>query len=125
MNDLVKMEVSNGVANVIIEGKFRRPNVAATSQQKNNLDIFAELITDYLNNLAPETTPKIMVNLKECDFMDSNGLAELIKVRKKLDIDARGEIVIVDLQGSVKSMFDLTRLIYYFKICSSEQRQND
>lgn len=62
---------------------------------------------------------KIVVNLSEVPYMDSSGVASLVKLlgssrKSKIDMSLCG------LSKRVKAVFDITRLTTVFKICESE-----
>lgn len=62
---------------------------------------------------------QVIVNLSEVSFIDSSGLATLVKGLKRCRQNG-GELVISDMQQAVQIIFELTRLDKAFKIYLTE-----
>jgi len=61
----------------------------------------------------------VLVNLAEVPYMDSSGVASLVKLlsrTRKVGI----EVTLVALSPKVRSIFEITRLDSVFRICNTE-----
>jgi anti-anti-sigma factor len=58
---------------------------------------------------------KFIVDLSECEFIDSTFLSALVTILKKITKED-GDLKLVGLKPPVKSMFELTRLSQIFEI---------
>jgi len=67
-----------------------------------------------------EGSRRLVLDLSEVNFIDSNGLSALVWALKKLDND--GELVISGACSTVMIMFKLTRLDRVFRIFSSQEQ---
>lgn len=56
-----------------------------------------------------------VVNVGAVDYIDSSGLGTLVAIQKRV-LQNGGSVVIKDLQGLVKELFELTRLNKVFEI---------
>ena len=65
-------------------------------------------------------TPRIVVNLGQVHFIDSTGLATLVKGMRQ-SREQQGDLVLCELQQSVRIIFELTKLDRAFQIYVSEQ----
>lgn len=63
----------------------------------------------------------IVVDLSDCDFIDSTFLGTLVMVLKKLTA-VGGDLRLVGFKPSVKSMFELTRM---YRVFDSFEKQED
>lgn len=69
---------------------------------------------------AVSTTSHVVVNLSKVNFIDSTGLATLVKeMRHSREKD--GDLVLCELQQPVRIIFELTRLDCAFHIYTSEK----
>lgn len=76
-------------------------------------------ITKKLDHLIKSKNPKIGVNLSNTTFIDSHGLGVLIYYWRILKSDNR-DLIIINPQGFVQSLFQGTNLNNIFKIVESE-----
>jgi anti-sigma B factor antagonist len=58
---------------------------------------------------------QFVINLGDVDYIDSTGLGTLVAVQKRA-LKKGGSVVIKDIKGLVKELFELTRLIKVFEI---------
>lgn len=56
-----------------------------------------------------------VIDFEHVDYIDSSGLGVLISIQKR-SLQSGGDIVIKNLKGNVKELFELTRLVKVFKI---------
>ncbi|UCH89590.1 MAG: STAS domain-containing protein [Thermoplasmata archaeon] len=71
-----------------------------------------------LNSIISDKKFKLIIDMKDVDFISSAGLRVLLaglKETKKND----GELVLVGLQPQVKEVFDITGFTSLFKCCSN------
>jgi len=62
----------------------------------------------------------IVVNLGRVSYIDSSGIGALISSLSNLK-KYQGSLKITNLQGSVKKVFELTKLTSFFEIYNSEE----
>lgn len=62
---------------------------------------------------------KLILDLGEVGFMDSSGLSVLVSVLKAVRL-RNGEVVLLHLNPTVRSLIELTRLHRVFAICDDE-----
>jgi len=67
-----------------------------------------------LNDAIDDGYKKIIVDLSECDFVDSSFLGVLVNSLKKL-VKLDGDLKLVGFRPAVRSMFELTRLFRVFE----------
>lgn len=63
---------------------------------------------------------KIIIDLSECDFVDSSFLGVLVNSLKKV-VKLNGDLKLVGFRPAVRSMFELTRLFRVFESFSNLQ----
>lgn len=63
---------------------------------------------------------RIVVNLAGVSYMDSSGVASLVKLLSRAR-KGGAELYLVQLADRVRSVFEITRLDSVFRICNSEQ----
>lgn len=56
-----------------------------------------------------------LIDLKSVDYIDSSGLGVLVAIQKRA-LQNGGKVVIKGLQGTVKQLFEMTRLTKVFEI---------
>jgi anti-sigma B factor antagonist len=71
-----------------------------------------------LDHIKPKSA--LIVDLKEVTFIDSTALAGLVRSMKRYR-ENQGELYIVNLQSSVRIIFELTRMDRAFSIYPSEE----
>ena len=69
---------------------------------------------------AVDTTSNVIVNLSKVNFIDSTGLAILVKGMRN-SREKQGDLVLCELQQPVRIIFELTKLDLAFHIYASEQ----
>ena len=62
---------------------------------------------------------KLILDLGEVGFMDSSGLSVLVSVLKAVRL-RNGDVVLLHLNPTVRSLIELTRLHRVFTICDDE-----
>lgn len=55
------------------------------------------------------------IDLRSVDYIDSSGLGVLVAIQKRA-LQSGGKVVIKGLQGTVKELFEMTRLTKVFEI---------
>jgi anti-sigma B factor antagonist len=84
-----------GIDILTLEGRFDAHTVPAASK--------------WLEEVTAKLPPQIVVNMEDVNFVDSAGLATLVKgMKRSRELD--GNLVIFGLQQPVKIIFELTRL---------------
>ena len=63
---------------------------------------------------------KVIINLKEVNYVDSSGLATLVEILKNMRANG-GKLKISNLSQKVKGLFEITRLDKLFDISGEEQ----
>lgn len=74
----------------------------------------ANELKEKLNDAMDDGYKKIIVDLSECDFVDSSFLGVLVNSLKKL-VKLGGDLKLVGFRPAVRSMFELTRLFRVFE----------
>jgi anti-sigma B factor antagonist len=74
----------------------------------------------WLDSTVKATAPFAVINLASVDFIDSSGLSALVKGLKRCR-EYGGDLVLCQLQHTVRTIFELTRLDSAFKIHPDEQ----
>ncbi len=81
---------------------------------------FAGKFKEDLLKQIDENSDKVIVNLSQCEFVDSSFLGALVAGLKKTTMKG-GDLKIVGLRPPVKAMFELTRLYRIFDIFEGEE----
>jgi len=71
------------------------------------------------DDLIQNKKEKVVVNLKEVDYVDSSGLATLVEVLKKLR-SYGGSLKLTNLSEKVLGLFEITKLNKLFDIVDDE-----
>jgi anti-anti-sigma factor len=79
-------------------------------------DEFKNLLLDDVN----QGFRKIVVDLSDCEFIDSSFLGTLVVFLKKLTT-AGGDLKLIGFQPAVHTMFELTRLYRVFDIFDTKE----
>lgn len=103
----------NGVS-VLVPGISK-----GTSSQATALQQALNALLDEQRSTYPDRPPKLLVNLGNLSFIDSNFMGALVRVLKMV-LKYNGELALCGMQAPVKSMFELTRLYNIFEIYSTE-----
>lgn len=80
----------------------------------------AEELKGKLLDAMEDGYKKIIIDLTECDFVDSSFLGVLVNSLKKV-AKVEGDLKLVGFRPAVRSMFELTRLFRVFESFSSLQ----
>lgn len=80
----------------------------------------AEELKAKLNDAINDGYKKLIVDLTECDFVDSSFLGVLVNSLKKV-VKLEGDLKLIGFSPAVRSMFELTRLFRVFESFSSLQ----
>ncbi|RLD16852.1 anti-anti-sigma factor [candidate division KSB1 bacterium] len=92
----------------------------ARIQAKRATVEFAGKFKEDLIKKIDESSNKVVVNLNQCEFVDSSFLGALVAGLKKATMKG-GDLKIVGLQHPVQAMFELTRLYRIFDIFENEK----
>lgn len=92
----------------------------ARVQNKRATVEFAGKFKEDLLKQIDENSDKVVVNLSQCEFVDSSFLGALVAGLKKTTMKG-GDLKIVGLQPPVQAMFELTRLYRIFDIFDNEE----
>lgn len=103
----------NGVS-VLVPGISK-----GTSSQAMALQEALNALLEEQRSTYPDRPPKLLVNLSNLSFIDSNFMGALVRVLK-IVIKYNGELALCEMQAPVKSMFELTRLYNIFEIHATE-----
>jgi anti-anti-sigma factor len=66
-----------------------------------------------------EQPRKLVVNLDEVKYLDSSGIGTLVEVFRRVN-GYGGKLVLCGLNDRVLSVFEITKLDKFFKICRTE-----
>ncbi|NQT33502.1 MAG: STAS domain-containing protein [Candidatus Omnitrophica bacterium] len=74
----------------------------------------------YLDKEITGENNKIVIDLKDVDYVDSSGLATLVEVLKSLRA-VSGKLKLTNLSPKVKGLFEITKLNNLFDIYGDEE----
>lgn len=80
----------------------------------------ANELKERLTDAIDEGYKQIIVDLSECDFVDSSFLGVLVSSLKKV-ANLEGDLKLVGFRPAVRSMFELTRLFRVFETFTNLQ----
>lgn len=84
------------------------------------IDLYnAPEIKETINNLIEEKKFNVIINLAKVSYIDSSGIGALISSLSNLK-KFQGGLKIVNVSGSVRKVFELTKLTNFFEIYDSE-----
>lgn len=75
----------------------------------------ATAIREQLLSYLEKGHSRFVINLGSVDYIDSSGLGVLVAIQKRA-LQNGGGVVIQDIRGLVKELFELTRLTKVFEI---------
>jgi anti-sigma B factor antagonist len=76
-------------------------------------------VRDLVRNLIKEGNRKILLNLRDVDYIDSSGLGELVNAFTIMRSQG-GELKLLNLSKSVRALFQITKLLTVFDITDDE-----
>ena len=76
-------------------------------------------LRDLVRNLVSEGIKKILLNLRNVDYIDSSGLGELVSAFTSMRSQG-GELKLLNLTKRVRSLLQITKLITVFDITDDE-----
>ena len=62
---------------------------------------------------------RLIINLEAVEYMDSSGIGTLVEIYRRVKAFS-GKLLLCGLNDRVYSIFEITKLDKFFKICSSE-----
>ena len=90
------------------------------------LDISGEIdlynapeIKDTINQLIEDQKYNVIINLEKVSYIDSSGIGALISSLSSLK-KYQGGLKIINVYASVRKVFELTKLTFFFEIFDSE-----
>ena len=93
--------VGNGQVTVSLSGSLYVEEAAA----------LRERLLDYIQS----GQRNFVIDLKGVDYIDSSGLGVLVAIQKRA-LQNGGKVIIKGLQGTVKELFEMTRLTKVFDV---------
>lgn len=79
----------------------------------------SELRTELLK-LADRQVPKLLVDFKKVDYIDSSGLAAFVELFQRMK-GYGGQLVLFDLSEGVRDVFEIAKLDSIFRLAQSEK----
>ena len=76
-------------------------------------------VRDLLRNLLKEGNKKILLNLRNVDYIDSSGLGELVSAFTSMRSQG-GELKLLNLTRKVRVLLQITKLLTVFDITDDE-----
>jgi anti-sigma B factor antagonist len=73
-----------------------------------------------LVEVTNERPKKLLLDLREVPYMDSSGVGTFVEVFRRVNA-YKGKMIIFGLNDRVRSIFEITKLDRFFKICTSEE----
>lgn len=78
-----------------------------------------ELRTEFVK-LVDTQTPKILVDLKKVNYIDSSGLATFVELFQKMKRYS-GKLILFNLSQGVRSVFEIAKLDSIFRLANNEK----
>jgi anti-anti-sigma factor len=88
--------------------------LAGMNPEEAAVDNLAELLTQRIR------APRLLLNLREIDFVTSTFLNRLLVLRRKIQ-DARGRLLLCDLNPVIQEIFEVNQLASLFDVFPSER----
>jgi anti-sigma B factor antagonist len=76
-------------------------------------------LRDMVHNLIKDGNRKILLNLRDIDYVDSSGLGELVNAFTSMRSQG-GELKLLNLTKRVRSLLQITKLLTVFDIADDE-----
>ncbi len=98
---------------------YEKEGTLVVKIEEERLD--ASTAADFKKNVLEQVAEgknKIVLNLKQVDFIDSSGLGAIVTILKRVSED--GDLCICSPTEPVKNMFKLTRMERVFRIFETE-----
>lgn len=76
-------------------------------------------LRDLVRNLASEGIKKILLNLRNVDYIDSSGLGEMVSAFTSIRSQG-GELKLLNLTKRVRSLLQITKLLTVFDVTDDE-----
>jgi anti-sigma B factor antagonist len=76
-------------------------------------------VRDLVRNLIKEGNKKILLNLRDVDYIDSSGLGELVSAFTSMRSQG-GELKLLNLTKRVRALLQITKLLTVFDIADDE-----
>ena len=73
-----------------------------------------------LGKLVDRQAPKVMIDLKSVNYIDSSGLATFVELFQKMKRYS-GTLVLFNLTQGVRSVFEIAKLDTIFKLAASQK----
>jgi len=87
---------------------------------KGDIDLYSSpQVRATLLKAIEKKSPAIIVNLKSVSYMDSSGIATLVESLQRLN-EYGGKLIITNVKGAVKDVFELSRLDKVFTMVENE-----
>jgi len=86
-----------------------------------DIDLHASpAVDEALMRVCQEQPARIVVNLHDVQYMDSSGVATLVKAFQAVN-GYKGRLVLAGMNERVRGVFEITKLDQFFTICQTEQ----
>jgi len=104
-----------------MEIKIREANGVTIFDVEGEIDLYnAPALKDEIKKKIEEQKYNIIINLAKVSYIDSSGIGALISSLSNLK-KYQGGLKIINVTGSVKKVFELTKLTSFFEIFDSEE----
>jgi len=102
--------------------KFEKKNKVGILKLIGDLDMYTVPLarTKIKEIIEKEKVSKLLIDLKEMDYIDSSGLGFFIGALKKLR-EHNGNLKLINLNSYIKGIFKLIQLDYVIEICDDEE----
>lgn len=105
-----------------MEMSSRKINDVFVVDISGEVDLYnASKIKNDIGEQIDNGTTKIIINLKQVNYIDSSGIGALIYCRSALK-KKKGSLIILNICDSVKKIFELTKLTSVFTILYDEKQ---
>lgn len=104
-----------------MEIKIREANEVTIFDVEGEIDLYnAPALKDEIKKKIEEQKYNIIINLARVSYIDSSGIGALISSLSNLK-KYQGGLKIINVTGSVRKVFELTKLTSFFEIFDSEE----
>lgn len=88
---------------------------------EGDIDLYqSSVVKEKLNALISQKPPRILVDLRSVNYMDSSGLAVFIEAMQRI-ASYGGKLALFGLQKSVRNIFEVSRLDQVFTLFPDEE----
>jgi anti-sigma B factor antagonist len=105
---------------MMLKIKTRTKSNAIIIEIEGEVDLYSSpQVRKTIIDLTQQKKPALLINLEAVPYMDSSGVATLVEGLQRMK-EYGGKLCIYNLQGTVRDVFELSRLDKVFNIFDNE-----